>query len=76
MKQWLSMTVDSAKLFTGAKWDASLGICSSVVSSINYQFLVVPSGDKANPQSQIVAAAATFGTKDWMLRQVGLILLY
>jgi hypothetical protein len=48
--------------------DGVSGICSNMLTSLDYEFLVTRSGEKSNAQNKIVAAKASFTTSDWKLR--------
>eukprot|EP00752_Nemacystus_decipiens_P014257 g12678.t1 len=65
--QWVEIPVASSA--DTASWDDKSGVCSSVVSTLEYRVLYAPVGSAANPQSKIVSAAARYGKSDWIWRE-------
>ncbi|CAN0403321.1 unnamed protein product [Pylaiella littoralis] len=67
VSQWIEMPVASSA--DTASWDDKSGVCSSVVSTLEYRVLYAVVGSAANPQSKIVSAAARYGKSDWIWRE-------
>eukprot|EP00903_Cladosiphon_okamuranus_P006338 g6208.t2 len=67
VSQWVEMPVTSSA--DTASWDDESGVCSSTVSTLEYQVLYAPVGAAANPQSKIVSAAVRYGKSDWVWRE-------
>jgi hypothetical protein len=65
--QWLQLTATMPAASSGS-WDEQGGVCSGAVTGVNYKFYVVQTGEKANPQSKIVAAVIDYSTQDIIIR--------
>jgi hypothetical protein len=65
--QWLEMTL-SAPTGYSPSWDAATGVCSGIITSLDYQFLVMKTAERSDPQNKVVAAAASFATGDISMR--------
>ena len=60
--QWLKIQVITPTV--SPTWDDTNGICSGAITGIEYKFLVTQSGEKTHPQNKIIAAYATFVSRD------------
>jgi hypothetical protein len=60
--QWLKIQVITPTVTP--TWDDTNGICSGAITGIEYKFLVTQSGEKTHPQNKIIAAYATFVSRD------------
>ncbi|CAM9721871.1 unnamed protein product, partial [Laminaria digitata] len=67
VSQWMELQFASSA--DTASWDDESGVCSSMVSTLEYRFLYAPVGSKANPQNKIVSAGARYGKSDWVWRE-------
>ncbi|CAM9514499.1 unnamed protein product [Ectocarpus sp. 13 AM-2016] len=67
VSQWVELPLASSA--DTASWDDESGVCSSMVSTLEYRVLYTAVGSKANPQSKIVSAAARYGKSDWIWRE-------
>ncbi len=64
--QWFSFEVGA---WTDTRvWVEDTGTCQNMPSSLVYNFLVAKTGEKANPQNKIVAAASSIETSNWVWR--------
>jgi hypothetical protein len=61
VSQWIPLTLASTTGFT-RQWNEQLGVCTGMITSINYRFLVAYTGEHSNPQNKIVAAAMEYTT--------------
>ncbi|CAM9472724.1 unnamed protein product [Ectocarpus fasciculatus] len=67
VSQWVELPLASSA--DTAFWDDESGVCSSMVSTLEYRVLYTAVGSKANPQSKIISAAARYGKSDWIWRE-------
>ncbi|CAM9292145.1 unnamed protein product, partial [Hapterophycus canaliculatus] len=67
VSQWVESPFSSST--DTASWDDESGVCSSMVSTLEYRILYAPVGSKANSQNKIVSAAARYGKSDWVWRE-------
>jgi len=65
--QWLE--VEMPDIPSRGGWVASTSTCEGLVAGVHYEFLVSRTGEKAFPQNKIIAAQATFVTRDWAFRK-------
>lgn len=65
--QWFQLAAAMPAASSGS-WDENGGVCTGAVTGVNYKFYVVQTGEKANPQSKIVAAVVDYSTQDIIIR--------
>lgn len=64
--QWLEM--DYSQPNPSRTWSETTATCSNMFTSLNFQFLVSFTGERSNPQNQIISALAAVTTSDWVHR--------
>jgi hypothetical protein len=62
ISQWIPIAVTSAS--TTRSWSDYTGVCSGMVTGINYKFLVVSTAERSFPQNKIVSAEIEYSTSD------------
>eukprot|EP00602_Paraphysomonas_sp_CaronLab_P009931 CAMPEP_0185036376 /NCGR_PEP_ID=MMETSP1103-20130426/29281_1 /TAXON_ID=36769 /ORGANISM="Paraphysomonas bandaiensis, Strain Caron Lab Isolate" /LENGTH=686 /DNA_ID=CAMNT_0027573895 /DNA_START=94 /DNA_END=2154 /DNA_ORIENTATION=+ len=69
VNQWFALSVDNPSvLVSNRRWTESSGVCSSMITGVNYKFLVTYAGEKGNPQNKIVSAMVEYKTSDVVMR--------
>jgi hypothetical protein len=61
--QWIKLTKRTATVT--ALFDPNSGVCSNVITGLHYKFLVASTGERAFPQSKIVAAEVEEVVGEW-----------
>lgn len=66
LTQWIAVAPGSISGFS-RKWNDQQGVCTGMISSLNFKFLVAYTAEVSSPQNKIIAAAIEYGTSDWTM---------
>lgn len=66
--QWSSLAYSTTS--PTRQWSSVSSTCSGLVTTLQYEFLVAKSGERANPQNKIVSSSVSLVASDWTSRSV------